>query len=81
MLNALAVSLATIADARDLNCRVFVLEVEEQAIVATTQTKASKRRLQSHNVPAATGEVAVEAMQDINGGGAIEGTQVRASFW
>jgi hypothetical protein len=72
----LAVSLAAIADARNLNGRIRMPEVEKQAVIATAQPEAGKRWLQLCDVAAASGEVSVEAMQDVNGDSSVDGAKI-----
>ena len=75
-----AVSLASMADAGDLY-RGLVPVIEEDAIIATAETKAGFRRFELFHIASAVGQVTVNAVENLNSGLPINGPQIGTGFW
>src|SRR5271154_2818376 len=67
-----AVGFFAVADGHDFN-GVIAFQIEENPVVAATQTEAGKRRLQSFYVARAAREVAIEAVENLDGGFSVDG--------
>jgi hypothetical protein len=75
-----AVSLASMADAGDFYGGLVPV-VEEDAIIATAETKAGFRRLELFHIASAVGQVTVNAMENLNCGLPIDGPQIGTGLW
>src|SRR5271165_3663378 len=74
-----AVGFLTVRDGDDSN-GVIACQIEEDAVVAATQTEAGKRRLQFLYVARAGGEVAIEAVEGLDGGFSVDAAEIGAGF-
>lgn len=59
-----AVSDFAVTDGGDLNS-VVAFEIEEDAVVAAAETKAGKRRFELFHVAGAAGQIAIDAVQNL----------------
>lgn len=75
MVGGLAVGLAAVADGGDRD-GVFVWEIEEDAVVATAEPEAGERRLELFYVAGAVGQVAIHAVENLQGGFAVDGAEI-----
>src|SRR6266545_2659807 len=64
----------------DFDCR-FTLGIEEDAIIAAPDAKASPRWLKLLHVALAAGEISIDAMEDLQRCSAVDRPKIGASFW
>ena len=55
--------------------------IEENAVIAATETEAGFRRLEFFHIAGAVGQVTVNAMENLNCGLPIDGPQIGTGFW
>lgn len=67
------------ADRSDLN-GVIVFQIEEDSIVATSETEADEWGLQFFYITGPAGEVSVQAIKNLQGGFAVDGAKIGAGF-
>ena len=59
---------------------VFAGLLEKDAVIAAAESKADHRRPELFHVAVARGEVAVDAVENVEGGLAVNGAEVRLGF-
>ncbi len=72
-----AVGFAAVANGGDLDC-VFVLEIEENPVVATAEPETGERRFEFFYIAGAIGQVAIHAMENLHRGFAVDGAEIGA---
>src|ERR1019366_2960721 len=70
-----AVGFVAVAYGSDLDC-VLVSKVEKHPVIATAETETSERRLELLYVAGAAGQVAIHAVENLQGGFAVDGAQI-----
>src|ERR1035438_1081716 len=74
-----AVGLAAVADGGDPDS-VLVLGIEEYTVVATAEAKAGERRLKLFHVAGASGQAAIQAVENLHGSFTVDCAQIGAGF-
>jgi hypothetical protein len=67
----LAVGVFSVADGKDMYC-FWASSVEEETIIPAAEPQAGQRRLETFYITGAAGEVAIQAVQDLQGGLAVD---------
>ena len=75
-----AISILAMADGSDFN-GVIVFQIEEDPVIAAAETEAGEWRLQFFYITGTAGEVAVQAIKNLNGWFAVDGSKIGAGFW
>jgi hypothetical protein len=74
-----AVGVAAVEDGGDVE-RVVAGEVEEEPVIAAAEAEAGARRLEFLDVAIASDKVAVEAVEDLQRGFAVDGAEIAAGL-
>lgn len=61
--------------------RVVAFQIEEEAVVATSEPQAPERGLQFFHIAGAAGEIAVKAIENLHGGLAVDVAEIGAGLW
>ena len=75
-----AISILAMADGSDFN-GVIVFQIEEDPVIAAAETEAGEWRLQFFYITGTAGEVAVQAIKNLNGWFAVDGAKIGPGFW
>jgi hypothetical protein len=75
----LSVGFAAVSDGGDRN-PVLILEIEEHAVVAAAEAESSAWWLELLYVAGAAGEVAIHAIENLQGGFAVDSTKISAGL-
>lgn len=67
------------ADSSDFD-GIVVFQIEEEAIVAASETKACERGLQLFHISGMVGEVAIQAIENSHGLLAVDGAEIAAGL-
>ena len=59
---------------------ILVSKIEEHAVVATTESKTSERRLELLYVSSAAGQVTIHALENLHGSFAVNGAQISSGL-
>jgi len=59
---------------------VFVLLIEEHAVVSAAKTEAGARRLEFFHIAGAVGEIAIHAVENLHRGFAVDGAEIGAGL-